>query len=123
MNIDRFWLLFPGSSGVLKIADQFLFLGVYTDDWILGGLKVFLESRDLLKLRISLWMSSTGFLLLDIDAQGVSELAQQSGNGWRTDTMSQVGQALAQVPQTTAHPLLLTHWIACCFRFDYLRED
>ena len=69
MGIDIFRSLFPGSSGILKIADQFLFLGIHTDNRTLGSLKVFLEGFDVLKLGVSLWMSSAGFLFFDIDAQ------------------------------------------------------
>src|ERR1700730_16277139 len=44
MGIDRFWSLFPCSSSVLKIPDQFLLLGIHTDDRAVDGLKLFLSA-------------------------------------------------------------------------------
>ncbi len=67
MNIDGFWLFGPGTSRILKISDQILFLGIHADDRAVGGSKVFLLSLDVVKLGISFRVSCAGLLLLDID--------------------------------------------------------
>jgi hypothetical protein len=58
MGINRFWLFFPRSSSVLKIADEFLLFGIYTDDRAVDGLKLFLLSLDVFNLRVSVRVSA-----------------------------------------------------------------
>ncbi len=72
MGIDRFWSLFPCSSSVLKITNQFLLFGIYTDDRAVDGLKSFLLSLDVLKLRVSVRVSAASLVFLDIHLQRVA---------------------------------------------------
>lgn len=109
MGIDRFWSLFPRSSSVLKIADEFLLFGIHTDDRVVGGLKEILLSLDVLKLRVSVRVSTVCLLFLDIHPQRVAQLTQQPSHRRRTHPMSQICQTLAQVAQAAAYPLLLTN--------------
>ena len=68
------------------------------------------------KLLLPLWMSGTGLLLFDVDPQAVPQFAQQACHRRRTDEMAHLPQTFAEMTQTTAHPFLLTHRIACRFR-------
>ncbi len=73
--MNRFGALFPGSSSILKIADEFLLLGIRADDRAVGGLKLLFLSLDVLKLRVLVRVSCASLLLLDVDAQRVAELS------------------------------------------------
>lgn len=118
MYVDSYWLEAPGLTSLLEVADQLLFLRVDADNRLAGRC----EDVDLLvdvgELDVAVGVIRASFELFAVDAQRIVQLAQQSANGGWTERVAGLFQAVAQRPQTAAHPLLGAHRVASRFGRD-----
>src|SRR2546422_988730 len=77
MPIDRRGLPAPRLPGVFEVANQFLVLGIHTDDRLPSRPTRLLLALNIAKLRVALGVLRPCLLLLGIDPQGISVLFQQ----------------------------------------------
>src|SRR5260370_7597459 len=77
-------MLPPRLPRILEIADQFLLLGIPTDDRQVCGPKGIFLRLKIRKLLLPLRMGATSLLLFAVDPQGVPQLAQQPRHRLRT---------------------------------------
>ena len=79
MDVDLFSSLTPSAPFVGKVTDEFLVLGINTDDWIASFEIMVSNPMDVVKLAVSVWMvwSAQAFAVGD---QSIIELLQQSSD-------------------------------------------
>jgi len=101
MVVDTLGFQTPALTVILEIANQFLLFDINADDWPAFAQKVLLLRRNVLKLRVSVWMLRTG-LPFDIGFGRILHFFQQAPNGVRTGGMSMGFQTVAEMAQTAS---------------------
>ena len=111
VRINLLRCLAPDLARVFEVADQFLFLGIHTDDRLVRLVVLPALHLDVPKLLIALGMICTG-RLFDVGAQTVAVGTQDSTDDRLTDPMPLSIQPLAQITQATVEPFLIAHRVA-----------
>ena len=85
--VDRCWLAAPHPTGILEVADQFLFLGINADDRQATVQETLFVPGNATKLQVS--MLGRNRDRFGVCVQGIVELTEQSSHGVGTDGNSQ----------------------------------
>jgi hypothetical protein len=110
VDIDPLRLLTPNLTGILKIAHQFLFLGIHTEPRLAQFLMVTALFQNIFKLAITVRMRLT-FSCFGVDPQTVVVFLEQAANHRLTDPVSLLIKTRLNINQTTIKPFAFTHGI------------
>gem|GEM_PF-3268921 len=111
VGINFFCRLAPDLARVFEVADQFLLLGIHTDDGLVRRAVLRTLHSDVTKLLIALRMLRPCGLF-EIGTQTVAVGTQDATDHRLTDPMPVSIQPLAQITQAPVEPFLIAHWIA-----------
>lgn len=105
VGVDLLWLLTPGAALAGKVADQFLILGVDTDDGQPGLKEKLSHPLDVAELAVSVRMVRSS-QALTVDDQTKVQLLQKASDGGSTDVVGLLTKQNHQIAQTASHPFL-----------------
>lgn len=100
VSVDVVCLPAPALAGILKIADQLLFLRIHADSRISGAFERFLLLLNIAELAVPIWVRRTRETFF-IHSGRKPPFAQQSSHRVMTDSPP---QSLAEVPLAATHP-------------------
>ena len=109
--VDFDWLLRPGGTGVLEIAEHLLLFGVHADRGQPRRLERLPHRLDVLELLVAV-RAFHGGLFLVVDAQCIADFLEQTSDGSRGDGDPDLLELLADLLRGSVRPLLPCHWIA-----------
>ena len=119
MGVDLIRLTHPSPSGILEIPDPFLLFRVHAENRTTRFREDLALLLDVLKPPFAVrmrWATEP----LDIAPHGKVLPVQQSSDRVRTRGVPLVPQVVAQMPQTSTHPLTAAHRVAATVRFGQL---
>jgi hypothetical protein len=91
------------TPAILEIADQFLLLGVYRDDWLVSSQTPFHLPVQVLKLSVTVRMLGP-LVRFPVGLQAIAQLMQQVGDDLMADLMLHPLQLFAQLAHALAGP-------------------